>query len=194
MNTTQWINQLRDSRNLWKKRAQLMKKVSWGLSLVVIVLIISIIVLAVSRSSAAAEKAPTPAATAQASEHTAEQIEEQSIREYIGDYTITYYCSCERCCGKWGENRPQVDGKDVVITSTGAFAQDGITIAVDPDQIPYGSLVYIEGVGYRIAQDCGGAIQGNRIDVYMDSHDEALENGTHEAKVYIMTTGGNNNV
>lgn len=117
---------------------------------------------------------------------TPEPVSTDAWIDNLGEFTLTYYCSCEKCCDEYGVNRPVVKGKTIVFTATGAIAQEGITIAVDPKVIPYGTVLYIEGLGYRIAQDCGGGIKGNRIDVYMSSHEAALENGRHKAKVYRM--------
>lgn len=96
-------------------------------------------------------------------------------RELIGEFTITHYDACMECCGK-------TDG----ITKSGAKVCDGVTVAVDPTVIPLGTYIYIEGVGYRVAQDIGGAIKGNRIDVYVHSHQQALELGTKTATVWKM--------
>lgn len=87
--------------------------------------------------------------------------------------TATAYCPCERCCGK-------SDG----ITATGTQATAGRTIAVDPSFIPYGTNVIINGNTY-VAEDCGGAIKGNRIDVYFDTHAEALQFGRQTVTAYI---------
>ncbi|RGG79379.1 hypothetical protein DWW76_12995 [Coprobacillus sp. AF17-11AC] len=54
------------------------------------------------------------------------------------------------------------------LTSTGAIAEEGKTIAVDPSIIPYGSIILINGNEY-VAQDCGGAIKGRKIDVFVES-------------------------
>lgn len=77
------------------------------------------------------------------------------------------------CC----ENYPHIcnDG-DGTITATGTTPTAGRTIAVDPTVIPYGTNVLIDGNTY-IAEDCGGAIKGNRIDICFDTHAEALEFG-----------------
>lgn len=92
----------------------------------------------------------------------------------------TAYCSCAQCCGVWAENREN----GIVYTASGAIAQAGHTIAVDTSVIPFGSVVLIDGIQY-VAEDTGGAIQGNRIDIYFDSHDEALQFGIQELTIYV---------
>lgn len=98
-------------------------------------------------------------------------------REHLGEFTITYYDACKKCCGK-------TDG----ITASGAVVREGVTVAVDPTVIPLGTYIYIEGIGYRVAQDVGGAIKGNKIDVYVNSHSEALELGVdYNVNVWRLT-------
>ena len=94
--------------------------------------------------------------------------------EYIGEFTVTHYCPCSKCCNK-------SDG----ITFTGTKAEEGRTVAVDPEIIPLGSTVIIDGQEY-VAEDVGGAIKGLRIDKYMESHDEALRAGVVQADVWIV--------
>lgn len=98
--------------------------------------------------------------------------EQQPKIEYesLGVFEITAYCPCEKCCGK-------SDG----ITATGTKATEGRTIAADPSVLQYGAKVIINGNEYTV-EDCGGAIKGNRIDMYFDSHEDALQWGrqTHE--------------
>ena len=87
----------------------------------------------------------------------------------------TAYCPCEKCCGK-------TDG----VTYSGKKAQENHTIAVDPDLIPIGSKVLVEGLGVRYAEDIGGAIQENRIDIYMEDHVTALSFGVKELEVQLL--------
>lgn len=98
---------------------------------------------------------------------------------YLGEFTVTHYCPCSLCCGQWADG----------ITATGTTATEGRTIAVDPTVIPYGSevIVYYEDgtIAHYIAEDCGGAIKGNRLDVYMGSHRAALAAGVKTASVYV---------
>ncbi|WP_364154808.1 ubiquitin-like domain-containing protein [Paenibacillus sp. LPE1-1-1.1] len=83
-------------------------------------------------------------------------------------------------------------GKDVGhplygITASGARVQEGRTIAVDPKVIPIGWWVYIEGIGFRRAEDKGSAIKGNKIDVYFDSTKVANKFGRKKGiTVYVL--------
>lgn len=76
--------------------------------------------------------------------------------------------------GEGSINVPEyMDGK----TSIGREAKPGRTIAVDPKVIPYGSKVFIPGIGWRVAEDTGDAIRGARIDILMESEEKALRFG-----------------
>lgn len=70
-------------------------------------------------------------------------------------------------------------------TATGASVGKGI-IAVDPRVIPLGKSVYVEGYGYAQALDTGGAIRGERVDLYMDSRQAALSWGVRTVTVYVQ--------
>lgn len=95
----------------------------------------------------------------------------------IDDVTVTHYCTCVECCGK-------SDG----ITASGLRATPGVTVAVDPDVIPLGADVLVDygdgEIHYYRADDVGGAIQGNRIDLCMESHEAALQAGVKTATVW----------
>ena len=113
-----------------------------------------------------------------------EATEEEQI-EPLGTFVVTAYCPCSECCGEYANDRPiDENGNPIVYTSTGAIAIQGKTIAVDPAVIPYGTEIIIDGQTYT-AQDCGGSIDGNRIDIYFSSHSEAEAFGVKNVEVYI---------
>jgi 3D (Asp-Asp-Asp) domain-containing protein len=93
----------------------------------------------------------------------------------------TAYCACTLCCG------PGARG----ITSTGTRARVG-SIAVDPSVIPYGTKMFIVSddgyyrYGYAVAEDSGGAIRGNKIDLFFNTHSEAVNFGRRNCTVYIL--------
>ena len=104
----------------------------------------------------------------------AKDTEIAEVQPIVEEYVITAYCPCVKCCGK-------SDG----ITASGEKAIEGMTVAMDKS-IPFGTKIYIDGVGERIVQDRGGAIKGNRIDLYFDSHQEALNFGRQTKQVTIL--------
>ena len=92
----------------------------------------------------------------------------------LGKFKTTAYCPCRKCSGKWGGR-----------TSTGTIATAGHTISVDPRVIPYGSHIMINGVIYT-AEDCGGGVKGNHIDIYFPTHAETKAYGTQKIEVYLV--------
>lgn len=88
-------------------------------------------------------------------------------------YKITAYCACMKCCGK-------TNG----ITASGKKAQPNHTIAA-PSNFPMGTKLKINGTVYTV-EDRGGAIKGNRIDIYVNSHAEALKWGVKYLNVEVL--------
>ena len=84
---------------------------------------------------------------------------------YLGEFKYTHYCT---------EKYKHVCGEGAGLTYTGTKVTPGRTIAVDPKVIPLGSKVYVEGYGWRVAEDIGGGVDGNHIDVAVETHEQAL--------------------
>lgn len=101
-------------------------------------------------------------------------IQRLSNSNFLGKYVITFY-STETC----------VPGK-VCHTATGTVPKHMHTAAVDPNKIPLGSSLYVEGFGVLKAEDTGSAIKGNRIDIYIANHAQAIKLGRQMQNVYVI--------
>lgn len=103
------------------------------------------------------------------------------------------------------ESNPTNNYKEVYTMMSTAYAGDTITymgttpvrdpdgistIAVDPSIIPLGSKVYIPGYGLSIASDTGGLINGNRIDLFLNSEDECINWGVQTVSLYLIAYPG----
>lgn len=98
---------------------------------------------------------------------------EADVKASLGEFTVTGYCSCEKCCGDFADG----------ITATGTVATEGRTVAADPNVLPYGTEIEIDGRKY-VVEDCGSAIKGNQLDLYFDSHEAALQWGVQTKEVF----------
>lgn len=110
-------------------------------------------------------------------EHVKEEPVEETFWMDLGSFEITAYCTGTCCSSGTG------------ITASGTVATVGRTIGVDPNLIPLGSTVKIifqDGTEHTfIAEDTGSAINGNIIDLLLDSHEEALQFGRQTCQVFI---------
>jgi len=89
-------------------------------------------------------------------------------------YTANYSCTGKKPDDPW-----------FGITASGRRVEHGI-VAIDRSIIPFGTRLYVEGYGFAIAADVGGAIRGNRIDLYMYSIEDALRFGRRQVSVWIL--------
>lgn len=92
----------------------------------------------------------------------------------LGFFRTTGYCPCKQCSEGWGRR-----------TSTGSIATSGHTIAVDPRVIPYGSKVMIGGTIYT-AEDRGGGVKGNHVDIFFDTHAQSRQHGKQTQEVFLV--------
>jgi 3D (Asp-Asp-Asp) domain-containing protein len=86
-------------------------------------------------------------------------------------FTLTAYSNDYRSTGK-NQGDPEFG-----ITASGSKTREGVTIAADWTVLPKGTRVYIAGLGVRVVQDKGSAIKGNKIDIYFESEQDALDFG-----------------
>lgn len=112
-----------------------------------------------------------------ARQEQAAAYEAVGVYEYIGTCTVTAYCPCSECCGRWADGT----------TATGLPAGPGI-VAVDPDVIPLGSTVVIDGLKY-LAADTGSGVEGRHVDICVASHEETVAHGVQTADVWIIPQG-----
>ena len=143
----------------------------------VVLLIFTIPVCVITEKISA--QAVEPVEVSEVSEPIIEQEYTTAVaeREYIEvTATLTAYCPCVKCCGK-------SDG----ITASGTQATAGRTVAVDTRLIPYGTEISIDGKTY-VAEDCGGKVKGYTIDVFFNSHEEAVNFGRQSKTVKSYKT------
>ena len=107
----------------------------------------------------------------------AENLPRRQSWTHLGEYRVTAYCACEKCCGRWSDGH-FADGT--------SCADKSLLSVAAPPEVPLGATLYLEGVGPVIVRDRGGAIKGQRLDLFHATHQEALEWGVQERRVWIL--------
>lgn len=103
--------------------------------------------------------------------------ESQHELVYMGNFKLTHYCA---------ETYEHICGTGTELTATGTEVTVGRTVAVDPNVIPYGTQIYIEGYGWFVAEDCGGAVKNKQIDIAVETHADALFMGVKHGGVWVL--------
>ncbi|MGN7232712.1 3D domain-containing protein, partial [Priestia megaterium] len=134
---------------------------------------------AAAQAQAAQEQAQKEQAAQQQQQQQAAQQQQQQSQQQASGKSMTveataYTANCAGCSGT---------------TATGVNLKSNPNqrvIAVDPSVIPLGSKVYVEGYGQAVAADTGGAIKGNRIDVFVSSDSAAQDWGRRSVKITVI--------
>ena len=91
-------------------------------------------------------------------------------------FTVTAYCPCRRCCGRYDDG----------ITASGHIINVGDRFVASPPEFAFGTIMNIPNYGTVKVLDRGGAIKGNRLDVFFATHQEALQWGVQNLDVEII--------
>ena len=97
---------------------------------------------------------------------------EDPILTYVGNWTISFYCPGPCCCGEWATG----------CTASGVLATEWHTVATD--MFPFGTELYVDGLGYFVVEDLG--VSGEWLDVFVNDHQEALNLGLQYRDVYVV--------
>ena len=90
-------------------------------------------------------------------------------------FRVTAYCPCEKCCGRFADG----------ITASGHVIKPGDRFVAASKDMKFGTMVTIPGYGKVSVEDRGGAITDGRLDVYFDTHQEALNWGVKILEVKL---------
>ena len=116
---------------------------------------------------------------------TSAYAEEGTVAHALAELTTRYFLGELDEVSYENQIKSEFEPNSYGVTASGVVVEAGRTIAVDSSVIPLGSEIVIDGHTY-VAEDTGSAIKGNRIDIYFDTHQEALNFGVQYADIYII--------
>lgn len=126
-----------------------------------------------SGSAKSGERSANTQKTSSAPKETSQTQTSSSADTSLGIFSISGYCNCEKCGGGSG------------LTYSGATPRANHTIAADLSVLPLGSRVRVGNTIYTV-EDKGSAIQGNMLDIYYDTHEQAVSHGRTRQEVFLV--------
>ncbi|MBR5268860.1 MAG: 3D domain-containing protein [Lachnospiraceae bacterium] len=99
------------------------------------------------------------------------KIESAEPGEYLGEFKATGYCNCQKCSGGYTK------------TYSGTIPKANHTLSADLNKFPIGTKLVINGITYTV-EDKGSSVNGNKVDIFFETHAEALAFGTKTVDVF----------